>query len=169
MADGGTNFMVDLAALQDAIGGVSAQRDVINEGIAQMRTTFSNIEDHWQGPAGSTFPPLAATFNTAADALTSLLEEAVGKMQTAHDNYASTEQTNGGNYTVILDSQGNQDQGNQDQGNQDQGNQNQGGSGQGNPGKEPEAQQGPGTQQPLQPSGADNPEIAPVEPDARVG
>ena len=164
MADGGTSFTVDLDALQDAIGGVSAQRDVINEGIAQMRTTFSNIEDHWQGPAGSTFPPLAATFNTAADTLTSLLDEAVGKMQAAHDNYASTEQTNGGNYTVILDSQGDQSQGDQSQGNQDQG-----GSSQASQAPDSRAQQGPGTQPLPQPLGADNAETLPAEPESRAG
>jgi WXG100 family type VII secretion target len=159
MADDGTSFMVDLGALQDAIGGVSAQRDAINAGIAQMRTTFSNIEEHWQGPAGSSFPPLTDTFNTAADSLTALLDEAIGKMQTAHDNYASTEQANTGNYTVILDTQGNQDQGNQDQG----------GTGQGNPTQGPATQQAPGTQPLRQPLGADNAETSPVEPDARVG
>jgi WXG100 family type VII secretion target len=152
MSDDGTSFMVDLSALQDAIGSVSTERDTINDGITQMKATFANVEEHWQGPAGSSFPPLAATFNSAADTLTSLLDEAIGKMQTAHDNYASTEQTNGGNYQSLMVTQGGADTDT---------------TGQGDPA--PAAQPGPDTQPLPQPKMVENVETAPVEVDARQG
>jgi len=150
MSYGGSSFMVDLGALQDAIGGVSSQRDVINEGLAQMRTDFANIENDWQGPAAGSFTTLTATFNTAADQLTSVLEEAISKMQAAHDNYASTEQTNTGNYTVTMANLGPGNQGSGNQGNGNQGNQ-------GNPDQGSGAQQAPGTQPLLEPTAQQTP------------
>jgi len=142
MSYGDTSFMVDLGALQDAIGSVSSQRDVINEGVAQMRNDFSNIEASWQGPAAGSFTTLTATFNTAVDQLTSVLDEAISKMQTAYDNYASTEQTNTGNYTVMMENQGSGNQGTGNQGSE-------------NPGSG--AQQAPGTQSLREPTAQQTP------------
>lgn len=152
MAGDGTSFMVDLGALQDAIGSVSTERDTINEGITRMRATFAQVEEKWQGPAGSSFVSLAATFNPAADKLTALLEEAVGKMQAAHDNYAATEQVNGTNYEVKVDSRGTPDPGSSAQ-------------------QDP-SQQGPGTQPLAAPTARNQPMMAnnaAAEPTARLG
>lgn len=91
---GGTNFSVDLAALGDAIGQISGERDTISGGITSLRGTFTTVEDHWKSPAGDSFGTLVTKFNSVTDTMMGLLDEAIGKMRTARDNYASTEQTN---------------------------------------------------------------------------
>lgn len=87
-------FMVDLAALHRAIGQVSSERDSIRSGLARVRSTFTNVEDHWQGPSGTSFVGLAANFNSAADGLMAVLDEAIGRMRAAYDTYSATEATN---------------------------------------------------------------------------
>ncbi|ASW55409.1 WXG100 family type VII secretion target [Plantactinospora sp. KBS50] len=94
-------FRVDLAALAEAIGKVSGERTTISGGISSLKTTFTNVESHWQGPAATSFGTLVTNFNNATDTLMSLLDEAIGRMRTAHGNYAATEQTNTRNYTVL--------------------------------------------------------------------
>jgi WXG100 family type VII secretion target len=96
MADG--SFMVDLAALGSAIDQVSGQRDAIQGGIQRVKTTFTNVEDHWKSPSGTSFVALATHFNGVTDELMSLLDEGIGRMRTAYNNYAETEATNTGNY-----------------------------------------------------------------------
>jgi uncharacterized protein YukE len=87
-------FDVDLAALNDAIGQVSAERENMHGGIQSLRTTFSNVEDHWKSPAGTSFVGLTTNFNSVTDNLMSVLDEAIGRMRTAHQNYVTTEATN---------------------------------------------------------------------------
>ncbi len=94
---GNGSFMVDLAALSHAIGKVSAHRDAMKGGIQGLRTTFNNVADIWLCPAGTTFVSATAHFNSVTDNLTSLLDDAIGRMQTAHDNYVSAETTNTSN------------------------------------------------------------------------
>ena len=86
--------MVDLGALSDAIAKVSAERDVATGGIQSLRSTFNIIEDHWQSPAGSSFVGLVANFNSVADRLMAVLDDAISRMRTAHQNYAATEAAN---------------------------------------------------------------------------
>ncbi len=97
MADG--SFMVDLAALRSAIDQVSGERDAIHGGIMRVRSTFSNVEDHWKSPSGTSFITLATNFNGVSADLMSLLDEAIRRMWTAYDNYVNTEATNTGNYS----------------------------------------------------------------------
>ena len=91
---GDGSFMVDLAALSDAIGQVSAQRDAMQAGIQSLRSTFSNVEDHWQSPAGTSFVEVTTHFNSVTDNLMAVLEEGISRMNTAYQNYSSTESTN---------------------------------------------------------------------------
>jgi WXG100 family type VII secretion target len=105
MSDGNT-FTVDLAALNDAIGQVSAERDTIQGGVATLRATFQDIESEWKSPAGTSFLTLTTTFNTITDRLMTVLEDAIDRMRTAHQNYATTEEQNTGNWTGSGDGTG---------------------------------------------------------------
>ncbi len=91
---GNGNFMVDLGALSDAIAKVSAERDAMHGGIQTLRSKFNNIQDHWQSPAGSSFVGLVANFNSVADRLMAVLDDAISRMRTAYHNYAATEAAN---------------------------------------------------------------------------
>jgi len=91
---GDGSFMVDLAALSTAIDQVSGQRDVMHDGIQSIRSTFSNIEDHWRSPAGNSFVGATTNFNSVTDNLMAVLDESINMMRTAYQNYASTEGTN---------------------------------------------------------------------------
>jgi WXG100 family type VII secretion target len=107
MTEPGT-FMVDLDALGAAIGTVSGERDAITGSIGNLKQTFNQVEAHWQGPAGNTFPPLTAKFNQATATLMSVLDEAVDRMRTAQSNYQSTEEVNKQNLSTKLDERGQQ-------------------------------------------------------------
>jgi WXG100 family type VII secretion target len=87
-------FDVDLAALNDAIGHVSTERETMRGGIQSLRATFNNVEDHWKSPAGTSFVGLATNFNSVTDNLMSVLDEAIGRMRTAYQNYVATEAAN---------------------------------------------------------------------------
>lgn len=89
-----TEFMVDLQALSDAITQVSIQRDNIANEFDIIRQTFSSIEDNWQSPAGDSFVAATTKFNSAATNLLTVLGDAIQRMKTAYQNYASTETTN---------------------------------------------------------------------------
>jgi WXG100 family type VII secretion target len=91
---GNGSFMVDLRALSDAIVKVSAQRDAMNGEIQTLRSTFNNIQNDWQSPAGSSFVGLVANFNSVADHLMAILDDAISRMRTAYQNYAATEAAN---------------------------------------------------------------------------
>jgi len=91
---GNGSFMVDLAALSDAIGQVSGERDTMAGGITSLRSIFSQIEDSWQSPAASTFVSATENFNAVTDNLMGLLDDAISRMRTAYQNYSSTEATN---------------------------------------------------------------------------
>ena len=91
------SFKVDLAALHDAIGRVSRERDGMHGGIEGLRSTFRNVEDHWRSPAGNSFVALTTNFNSATDNLMAVLDEAIRRMQTSYDNYVQMEQTNTNN------------------------------------------------------------------------
>lgn len=93
-----SSFMVDLAALLTAIDQVSGQTDAIRGGVRQVKTTFAEVEGHWRSPSGTSFATLATEFNGLSDQLVSLLEEAIGRMRTAYNNYAQAEVTNTNNY-----------------------------------------------------------------------
>ncbi|WP_344619779.1 hypothetical protein, partial [Dactylosporangium salmoneum] len=88
------DFAVEIPALHDAIGKVSAERDSINADFTAMKGKFATIESLWQSPAGASFPPLADTFNTVTQSLLTLLDDAIHRMQTAYENYVNTENTN---------------------------------------------------------------------------
>jgi WXG100 family type VII secretion target len=90
-------FTVDLGALSDAIGQVSAEREAMQGGIQGLRSVFSNVESHWQSPAGTSFVSLTTKFNSVTDNLMEVLDEAIDRMNTAHQNYSSTEATNAQN------------------------------------------------------------------------
>jgi len=93
MADNGS-FMVDLAALSDAIGQVSNERDTMAGGIKNLRSIFSQIEDHWQSPAEGSFVWATTNFNGVTDNLMSLLDDAINRMRTAYQNYSAMEAAN---------------------------------------------------------------------------
>jgi uncharacterized protein YukE len=90
-------FMVDLTALDHAIHRVSAERDVIHGGVHSLRSTFRNVEDHWQCPSGDSFVSLATNFNGVTDELLAVLDDAIGKMRAAYNNYYATEVANTNN------------------------------------------------------------------------
>src|SRR5260370_13694098 len=99
MADNGS-FMVDLAALSEAISKMSGERDAMQGGIESLRSTFTNVEDHWQSPAGSSFVPLTTNFNSVTDQLMAVLDDAISRMRTAYQNYVATEAGNTKNLTT---------------------------------------------------------------------
>jgi WXG100 family type VII secretion target len=94
MASDGVYYQVDLDALSDAISGVSGQRDSIQSEIQALKSTFSSIENDWVSPAGTTFSALTAHFNSVTDQFTSLLDDAIGRMNAVHATYSGTEATN---------------------------------------------------------------------------
>jgi uncharacterized protein YukE len=95
---GDGSFMVDLAALGDAINKVSTERDAMGNGIQRVKSTFVNVEDHWKSPSGSSFATLATNFNGVADELMALFDDAIQRMRVAYQNYSDTENTNTTNY-----------------------------------------------------------------------
>jgi hypothetical protein len=96
MADG--SFMVDLAALGSAIGQVSGERDAIQAGIGRLKAIFTNVEDHWQSPSGTSFtwPPTSIVSATICCPC-STRRSAGCKPPTT--TMTSTEATNTGNFT----------------------------------------------------------------------
>jgi len=68
MADGDF-FMVELAELNAAIDGVSAERDAIQAQITRVRATFDDVEAHWKSPSGTSFAALVPQFNSLAAGL----------------------------------------------------------------------------------------------------
>ena len=69
----------------------------IQYGIQSIQSTFSNIEDDWQSPAGSRFAEATLTFNLVTDNLMLVLEKAIIRMNTSYQNYLSTETANTNN------------------------------------------------------------------------
>jgi WXG100 family type VII secretion target len=95
------SFKVDLAALQNAIGKVSGHRDAMLDQINTLKQTVNLITTSlWKGPAGDSFTEYSAKFTSASDTVVNLLNEAIGKMQSAHKNYSDTEHTNARNLRV---------------------------------------------------------------------
>ena len=84
-------FMVDLAALHDAIGQVQGHRDAMQGGIQSVRSTFAGIEGHWQSPAGNTFTGLKTNFKSVTDNLMAVLDDAISRMNTSYNNYVAAE------------------------------------------------------------------------------
>jgi len=91
---GNGSFMVNLAALSDAIDQVSAEREAMKGGIQGLRAAFNNVADDWRSPAGKTFVSATGQFNSIADHFMSVLDEAIGRMRTTYHTYVSVEETN---------------------------------------------------------------------------
>ena len=97
MAENGSFFQVDLGAMSDSISQISSEREGMASGIQALRSTISDVEAHWVSPAGTTFSTLATSFNSTTDRFMSLLDDAIGRMNTVHQNYVNMETTNSGN------------------------------------------------------------------------
>ncbi len=93
-AESSGGFECDLRALAVAIERVSAERDAIHGGIASVRSTFGHVEGHWRSPAGNSFVLATTHFNSVTDNVVEVLDEAIGRMRKAYQNYASTEACN---------------------------------------------------------------------------
>jgi WXG100 family type VII secretion target len=91
-------FEVDLQAFATAISTVSKDRDSVRGHSATLKGIFVEVQSIWDGPAGNTFDSLKPAFDKALDALNTLLDDLVIRMQQTYDNYVAVEDANSKNF-----------------------------------------------------------------------
>jgi WXG100 family type VII secretion target len=89
-----TEFKVDLAQLENAIGVVSTQAGVIDRDCQSITMLMQQVSQMWVTPAGQTFAELIPPCTKQMHALTELLAQMVRRMRGAHETYVNIEQTN---------------------------------------------------------------------------
>lgn len=87
-------FKVDLQQLRDAIGIVSREHDTIHETMGKIGTEFEAVKDSWHTPSRFTYDDFQQWFMQAAADLESLLQDMIGRMWQAYNNYHAAEETN---------------------------------------------------------------------------
>ncbi|WP_431949793.1 WXG100 family type VII secretion target [Actinacidiphila sp. bgisy167] len=90
-------FQVALQDLHAAIGIVRSESGTVSGLIGRIQSHFDAAQSFWQSPAASTFETTASWFTTSSRALEDLLNEMVGRLQTAYDNYVAAERANTNN------------------------------------------------------------------------
>ncbi|HEY3505734.1 MAG TPA: WXG100 family type VII secretion target [Actinocatenispora sp.] len=88
------NWKVDLEALHNAITAVQAERDGLETDLKSVDGVFTNIQDNWKSPAGTSFGLLSTDFHKATRDLTDALDEALSRMRSSYKNYVDSEAKN---------------------------------------------------------------------------
>ncbi|MFI8850954.1 WXG100 family type VII secretion target [Streptomyces sp. NPDC053499] len=101
--DGGTSapsdytlaqFHVDLQALSDATREVRYASTEIAGYMRSVGTLASQLQDHWQGPAHSSFDAVQMWFQRTERELHDLLDDIVRRMKVSYDNFHQAELVN---------------------------------------------------------------------------
>lgn len=87
-------WRADLAALKDAIGAVSRERDSITETMSSIDTKMDSVATHWNSPSYGTFDEIDTWFTTVQTDLANLLDDIVHRMNTSYTNYRNAEAAN---------------------------------------------------------------------------
>jgi WXG100 family type VII secretion target len=98
-AGGGTEFMVALQALSNAIATVQRERDNISTTLDQIDTKMRHLTFYWKGPAHDSFDPIETWYTNATFDLMGLLDEIIARLQKSYDNYHQAEFVNAANVT----------------------------------------------------------------------
>jgi predicted trehalose synthase len=92
-------FKVDLQQLHNAIGTVKREHGAITDSMSGVSTEFAAVKDAWDTPSAATYDDVRAWFVRVSGDLEDLLNDMVGRMQTAYNNYKQAEEANIGNLT----------------------------------------------------------------------
>ena len=95
------DYQVDVAALDAAIDQVAAEHQQILAGVNWLKNGFTEAEGYWKSPAGNSFAALGDEFIAAANQVVTLLDEAIGRMRTASQNYKLAEEDGTTNYANV--------------------------------------------------------------------
>lgn len=94
-----SQFKVDLAQLEDAIGTIRTQAATIDTNCTEIKDALSEVPGAWNSPAEQlTFAPVAQACTTQINNLTDLLAEMIQRMQDAYQTYLAAEQANFKNF-----------------------------------------------------------------------
>jgi uncharacterized protein YukE len=89
-----SEFHADLQQLLDAVGSIGYESDQISGYMTQISTEFALVKDDWSAPSEQSFEDVQQWFTRVQTDLKSLLDDTVGRLQTAYDNYHAAEQAN---------------------------------------------------------------------------
>jgi uncharacterized protein YukE len=92
-------FRVDLGQLHEAIGSVTREHGTISDTMASIASEFNQVKDAWQTPSEGSFDTVQKWLTSVSGDLENILQDAIGRMQSAYDNYHKTEETNVHNNT----------------------------------------------------------------------
>jgi WXG100 family type VII secretion target len=92
-------FKVDLRQLQDAIGAVKREHDTIHDTMASIGSEFALVKDSWDTPSEQSFDAVQAWLRRVTQDLENILQDSIGRMQRAYDNYHQAEEANTKNNT----------------------------------------------------------------------
>jgi WXG100 family type VII secretion target len=92
-------FRVELGHLHNAIGDVKRERDTIHEAMASIGNEFALVKESWDSPSEQTFDAVQQWLMRVTQDLENILQDSIGRMQQAYDNYHQAEETNTRNNT----------------------------------------------------------------------
>lgn len=86
-------FKVLLSELNEQTGVIDGQRKNIQGVLDDIRGAFTEVEAHWNSPAGESFRDIAVEFNKDAEDLNDFLQDIVNRMRHTYNQYHTTEST----------------------------------------------------------------------------
>jgi uncharacterized protein YukE len=89
-----SEFKVDLAQLHGAIGSVSHESGLIGGYMSQISSQFASVKQEWVAPSEMSFEDVQQWFTRVQGDLHQLLDETVGRLKKAYDNYHAAELAN---------------------------------------------------------------------------
>ena len=92
-------FKVELGHLHNAIGDVKRERDTIQDTMASIGSEFALVKDSWDSPSEQTFDAVQQWLMRVTQDLENILQDSIGRMQQAYDNYHQAEEANTRNNT----------------------------------------------------------------------
>jgi uncharacterized protein YukE len=95
-----SEFKVDLAQLHEAIGSVGHESGLIGGYMSQIASQFASVKQEWVAPSEMSFEDVQQWFTRVQGDLHQLLDETVGRLKKAYDNYHAAELANTQNLTT---------------------------------------------------------------------
>jgi WXG100 family type VII secretion target len=92
-------FKVDLRQLHNAIGDVQRESGTIRDTMSSIASEFSLVKDSWDTPSEQTFDAVQAWLMRVTHDLENILQDSIGRMQRAYENYHRAEEANVKNNT----------------------------------------------------------------------
>jgi uncharacterized protein YukE len=89
-----SEFKVDLAQLHEAIGSVGHESGLIGGYMGQISSQFASVKQEWVAPSELSFEEVQEWFTRVQNDLHQLLDETVGRLKKAYDNYHAAELAN---------------------------------------------------------------------------